>query len=306
MYNDTFFKMPKRLFTDENFQSLSIEAKVLYGLMLDRMNLSRANGWSDSNNRLYIIYSIKAIMEDLSCGKNKAINILKELEKMSLISRLKRRKNLTDLIYVNELCAKTDKMDSEENQQVDEEPFTEVSSDGGLKNKPSEVSKSNPNKTYFKKTEVFFKNRWIDTNEIHRCKDKIKHQIEYDRLILNYKHYRKMIDEIVENMTEMYLLSGTDDTHISIGKKSYSLSYVKYRYSLINFDIIGYVLDCLIKNCKKIKNVKAYMTASLFNAPSTYDNYLQNEINTSIDFDKMKKAFMKVKSRWKVGDLQCQ
>lgn len=310
MRNDTFFKMPKRLFTDENFQFMSIEAKVLYGLMLDRMSLSRVNGWSDSNNRLYIIYSVKAIMSDLNCGKNKAIKILKELESVQLISRLKRRKNLTDLIYVNEFAEKSyNKVHEEQNDDcsasVNTEPEHEESlSSGGLENKPSGVSKINPNKTYFKKTEVFFKDRWIDRELVDAYKEKIKRQIGYARLILEYKHHRKMIDELVENLMEIYLAEGNRSTYIKIGKKTYPLYYVKYRYSLINADVAGYVLDCLIKNSRQIKNIKSYMLASLFNAPSTYDNYLQNEVN-NVDIDMLKSAIVRVKGLWKERVLQC-
>ena len=47
-----FFRMPKLLFTDPEFRSISTEAKMLYGLLLDRMELSRRNGWIDSEGRV--------------------------------------------------------------------------------------------------------------------------------------------------------------------------------------------------------------------------------------------------------------
>ena len=65
---------------DERFKGLSSDAKLLYGLMLDRMSLSMKNGWLDDENRAYIIYTVDAIMEDLGCGKDKAIKVLAELD----------------------------------------------------------------------------------------------------------------------------------------------------------------------------------------------------------------------------------
>ena len=55
----TFFRIPKILFSDERFAGLSSEAKILYGLMLDRVGLSRKNGWIDQNGNVYIQYTMK-------------------------------------------------------------------------------------------------------------------------------------------------------------------------------------------------------------------------------------------------------
>lgn len=54
----SFYRIPKVLFTDSRFKSVSVEAKVLYGLLLDRMALSVKNGWMDGYGRVYIIYTI--------------------------------------------------------------------------------------------------------------------------------------------------------------------------------------------------------------------------------------------------------
>ena len=77
----SFIKIPKIMITDETFSDLSLPAKVLYGLLLDRMSLSMKNRWFDSENRVYIIYQIADIQEDLGISKNKAIDLLAALEK---------------------------------------------------------------------------------------------------------------------------------------------------------------------------------------------------------------------------------
>ena len=79
MDNESFFKMPKVLFTDE-YKDLSAEAKLLYGLMLDRMQLSAINGWCDKNGEVFIFYTIAETSEMLGCGHDKATRLQRELE----------------------------------------------------------------------------------------------------------------------------------------------------------------------------------------------------------------------------------
>lgn len=94
----SFIKIPKIMITDETFSGLSLPAKVLYGLLLDRMSLSMKNRWFDSENRVYIIYQIADIREDLGISKNKAIELLSALEKFGLVE--KKRRGLGMLLTV--------------------------------------------------------------------------------------------------------------------------------------------------------------------------------------------------------------
>ena len=75
----SFYRIPKVLFTNGHFRSLSCEAKVLYGLMLDRMGLSIKNQWLDEENRVYIIFTVEEIMELLGCARQKAVKSIAEL-----------------------------------------------------------------------------------------------------------------------------------------------------------------------------------------------------------------------------------
>ena len=76
----SFYRIPKVLFKDKLFKDISAEAKILYGLMLDRMGLSVKNRWFDEKNRVYIIYTIAEIMEDLGCADQKVGRLLSELD----------------------------------------------------------------------------------------------------------------------------------------------------------------------------------------------------------------------------------
>ena len=99
----SFYRIPKALFQDEYFKNLSSDAKILYGLMLDRMSLSIKNQWFDEQNRAYIYFSIEDIMELLNCGRNKAVKSLQELDQekgIGLIEKKRQGFGKTNIIYV--------------------------------------------------------------------------------------------------------------------------------------------------------------------------------------------------------------
>lgn len=96
----SFFRIPKLLFTDTSFKDLSAESKILYGMLLDRMSLSIKNSWLDSKNRAYIYFTIEKIMETLSCGEQKAVKLLSELEKIGLIEKKRQGFGKPNILYV--------------------------------------------------------------------------------------------------------------------------------------------------------------------------------------------------------------
>ena len=98
----SFYRIPKALLTDPRYKSVSIEAKVLYGLLLDRMGLSVKNGWMDSSQRVYIYFTQEDAMALMSCGKDKATKLFRELDKdgVGLIERKKQGQGRPTRIYV--------------------------------------------------------------------------------------------------------------------------------------------------------------------------------------------------------------
>ena len=76
----SFYRVPRLLVTGEQYRQVSAEAKLLYGLLLDRMGLSARNGWYDGENRVYIYYTVEEICRDLNCGHDKAGKLLAELD----------------------------------------------------------------------------------------------------------------------------------------------------------------------------------------------------------------------------------
>ena len=99
-----FFRIPKLLISEPYFRRLSTDAKLLYGLLLDRMGLSVRNGWYDDAGRVYIFYTLDEIQEDLNCGHEKAVKLLSELDTdkgCGLIERVKQGQGSPTKIYVN-------------------------------------------------------------------------------------------------------------------------------------------------------------------------------------------------------------
>lgn len=103
----SFVRIPKLMLKDKRFADLSLAAKMLYGLLLDRMGLSMKNGWLDDENRVYIIYQISEIQEDLGYSKKKAIEFLGELEAFGLIEKKRRGLGLSNIIYVKSFMSGT-------------------------------------------------------------------------------------------------------------------------------------------------------------------------------------------------------
>lgn len=100
----TFYRVPKVLFTNERFWNISADAKMLYGILLDRMSLSAKNGWIDKNGRVYIIFTIDEAKMALNCAEQKAIKLLSELEKKAgLIERKRQGLGKPNLIYYDAL-----------------------------------------------------------------------------------------------------------------------------------------------------------------------------------------------------------
>ena len=118
----SFYRVPRLLIKDERFRGLSSDAKLLYGLMLDRMSLSMKNGWLDDENRAYIIYAVENIMEDLGCSKPTCIKVIKELDAdngIGLIEKKRRGLGKPDIIYVKNFASVPEKESGEKPANAD-------------------------------------------------------------------------------------------------------------------------------------------------------------------------------------------
>ena len=176
----TFYRLPKALITDNRFKDISNNSKLLYGLMLDRMSLSVRSGWFDDQNRVYIKYSLKSIMEDLNCSKMTAVGLLKELQAIGLVD-IEQRNGLANIIYVknfvsgdegqaldrsenctgkeNELVAEHQSNNStgKENRPVNSKDQSDNSTSTCQDSIQGAVQKVDPNNNNFKNIAIFTK-----------------------------------------------------------------------------------------------------------------------------------------------------
>ena len=102
--NDTkqiaFYRVPKALFTEEKYKLLSTDAKMLYGLLLDRMSLSEKNGWIDRQGRVYQFFTVEQAQELLNFGHEKICRLFAELSDAGLIERKRQGQGKASIIYL--------------------------------------------------------------------------------------------------------------------------------------------------------------------------------------------------------------
>ena len=196
----TFYRIPKVLFTAECFKSLSCEAKVLYGLLLDRMSLSIKNRWFDEEDRVYIIFTVEDVMELLNCSRQKAIKNLAELDSEKGIGLIEKKRlglGKPNVIYVKNFIIK------ENSEQEEKEPENagntqkyENHTSRSMKNELQEVPKSNF-KEYEKQTSGSIKN---ELQEVPKS---------------NFKEYENQTSRSMENGLQEVPKSYSNDTDIN-------------------------------------------------------------------------------------------
>lgn len=373
-----FYRIPRLLIKDEHFKDLSSDAKLLYGLMLDRMTLSMKNHWLDEENRAYIIYSISNVMEDINCSKPTCVKIMKELDSFGLIERKRKGLGKPDIIYVKNFAVlEDDKEKGEEWENSDaEEPFEEeidseneeenvtteskenelpevkdfnlrngdessritekdeilkekgeisskegdiagigrenglsevkdfnfwgekVLTSGGKESLPLEVKNLAPNynnnnynnQSYnsINPSNLSYPSDRVDDacrkkiDEMDR-RDKnityveqIKKNLDYEFYMSNDKYMDKdLLKELFELICEVVCV---ERKTMKISGVSYPYEYVQSRFLELTSNHVLYIMDCMKETTTNITNIKAYLLAALFNAPSTIDHYYQQKV----------------------------
>ncbi len=135
----TFYRIPKVLFTAPGYRRISSDAKILYGLMLDRMGLSVRNGWLDDLSRVFIYFTLEDALEYLCCGHTKAVSLFGELDKNGLIERKKQGQGKPTIIYVKNFIRKPEIQTSEKRKskvpQTGSQDFQKTATNNTERNK---------------------------------------------------------------------------------------------------------------------------------------------------------------------------
>lgn len=263
----TFFRIPKALMTQPEYKGISVEAKFLYGLLLDRMGLSVKNGWCepcpDGSTRVYIYFTIQHAVEELSCGRSKAIRLYQELERAGLIERDRQGCGSPSKIFVKDFRREVSKPNREKSEnKTSESPDSE----------PLEVSKPDANKKNNNQTEL---------NEIHPSismedlTDEIREQLEYEILVERYPLRRDRIDEVIRLIADTLCSRAAT---IRLNGADVPRDYVESRFRELSFEHVEYVFDRMDETPSDIRNIRAYLLTALYNAPVTMDSYYTAQV----------------------------
>lgn len=310
----TFYRLPKALITDKRFSGMSNNAKLLYGLMLDRMSLSKRRGWLDEENRVYIKYSLNNIEEDLNVSKKTAGGLLKELQGIGLIEMVQ-QSGVANVIYVKNFISEDKSGEKEEpvknmDQCTNEtgeikEPVqnlhqcqngasagtTPVKNGNQCKKQPAtgEDFTTEPGE-YLHPIKIYNDQNLMSENLIsqsHQQVDEvdetaaymelIRENIDYDIMMSDSRWQdREMFEELYQLICEVVCVPRKT---IRIAGEDYPYSLVKSKFLKLNSSHLQYVIGCMSKNTTKVANIKAYLITALYNAPNTISHYYTAEVN---------------------------
>lgn len=288
----TFFRIPKVLFTGERYKDMTTDARVLYGILLDRLSLSVKNNWVDKEGRVFIIFTREEAQELLGYSKPKIVNLFKELQKVQLIEETKQGLNKPNIIYVKKFIEENN---TENNVQTQSnQRRLKFLTSRSKKNELQEVKKSDPiytdiNNTYKndidnsvsqsvsqkkpKKEKQSAGNMTDRQTEFENIKLYFKDKLYLDDLKISHKFDTKLIEEIELNILEMYF---NDYTTIKGERKPREI----VRSALMKLD--NWHIEELIRKYKgltiKITNPKAYMQTMIYNIAFENDLSVTNAV----------------------------
>lgn len=247
---------------------LSTDAKTLYGILLDRMGLSVKNGWLDEQGRVYIIFPVQEVMDALGCADNKATKLFRELEKFGLIERKRRGLGKPNLIYVKNFADPRFRN-------------REKNGSGAADSAQQETAKSRGNKTEWNKTEgsepdPFSSDAEDEPDERTRLKAYFMQSLEVDLLLRVCPDEEDTIHQIVNFLVDT---CSSKRRMLRVAGDDKPAEVVRSRFMKLNADHIRFVLKCLAESIAPVRNMKQYLLAALYNAPTTMQLYYQNQTN---------------------------
>ena len=268
----SFYRIPKALFQELQFQSLSTDAKTLYGILLDRMSLSVKNEWFDQKGRVFIIFTIEDVKRTLRCADNKATRLLRELEGFGLIERKRRGQGKPCLVYVKNFSSESSK-ESVKNRDNDDSCGSKIACQDPVK---SRGIKKKENKTEMNNTNLILSDESEKMKNRELLEEYFSRSLEMDLLLRLYPDDEDTLYQIVNLLVDT---CATNHKTLRIAGDDKPAEVVRSRFMKLNADHIRFVLKCLAENSSPIRNMKQYLLASLYNAPTTMQLFYQNQTN---------------------------
>lgn len=258
-----FIRYPRALIDNPVFRDVSIEARTLLAILLDRFGLSNINSerFSDENGGVFVIFTLEEVCEKLGCSNTRTLRLFKELESKGLIMR--KRKNrlspyriyITDTFYELANCEVTTlQNDNSRLYEMKTHEFTK---------REDIYNKYNYNKYSYIESSV---------TDSERTEEMIREQIEYDCIV--HDGNRKIVDEMVMIISDVFC--GTTPT-VRVGRDNLPRGVVISRLRKLDSEHILYIVSEIEHNSAKIRNMKSFLITSLYNAPATMESTISAE-----------------------------
>ena len=247
------------------------------------MQISIRNGWLDQEGRVFIYYTIDAVMEALSCGNKKAGTLLAELDDrkgIGLITRIGQGLGKPDRIYVHKCVlpemSKGHFQTCQNDTSGDVEKTVPDMSEGHANKK--EINKNNLNKI---DSNLFLSADELDTSdetgtegsrkdEYDRYREYFERSLSMEELREQNPYDTKLLEEILSLLVDTCC---SKRAYIRIASDDKPAAVVRSQFMKLEFDHIQFVLDCFRENTTKVRNIRQYLLAALYNAPITIDGY---------------------------------
>ena len=292
----SFYRIPRLLIKDQHFKGLSSDAKLLYGLMLDRMALSMKNHWLDNENRAYIIYSISNVMEDINCSKPTCVKIMKELDSFGLIERKRKGLGKPDIIYVKNFAVLEDSQEQDEESSDAADTFEENKPVMSNENITSEGKQDElPEVKDFNFNNEAYGLEMVETGEIFKEKEQISPNVDVNSGISKKSELPEVKDFNFWN--EKTLTSGGKES-LPLEVKNLAPNYNNNNYNNQSYNYINQSYQSNLSSqadqaCKDeidtIGNTDAYIQQIKKNLD--YDFYMTNDV-AYMDKDLLKELFV--------------
>ena len=239
------------------------------------------HGWYDADGRVFIYYTVEEISADLCCGRDKAMKLLAELDKVKgagLIERVRQGQGKPTKLYVKRFTTREIPPKKEEppapipEVEICNVQKSEIPTSRGLKTRLQEVEISDSSYIDNNYPELSYpdpsiypakpqKSGWMERWDL---KERVRTQIGYDALCTQY--VAEDVDALTELIAEIQCSAAPS---IRIGKEQIPIEIIKERFRQLTQMHVEYVLDCLKNTTTQINNVKAYLLTALYNAPMT-------------------------------------
>ncbi len=272
--NFQFMRFPRQIFDGGVFKELSMDARCLYMALMDRIGLSRQNGWKDGEGHLYVYYTIESVKEAFGCGNSKACRMLKELRDFGLIERVHQGCNLPAIIFVKNFKRF---LDWEVRDSQNGDPG--VLQTGSPDTREWESNNTEINNTESNKTDPILSGEDKDMKEREALSVFMYQHLGMETLYERYPLDGGILDEIFGLIMDV-MCSNRKSIRIAADDKP--INVVKSQFMKLNSMHIEYVLGCMKKNPAKVRNIKQYILATVYNAAFTMENYFQALVNNDM------------------------